>query len=344
MMKHCKTTWPAKPTKALLPLVVVLAAGNPVHASSAVADAAGRVLAYYYAMEELASYCQAVLPSAAPGLGVSFADWQARNESAVEQVQERFAVELADDLNQPVVSPDVQRELRDNLRATRNATAEFQRDAIRKSGDARAREACVELELALGTHAADIDLRNPDDWATLFSRAPANPVDVIGHWATRAASCVGEVWTLHADGHEQLSVLDADTAYGYVGTWSLADGLYRSRGVDDRGAEVNHLGTIETDPGNTLLIVTISQQTQSVDGQRQTLVTPDQAVTVQYQRCDDAAQPAHYDFADNAAADEGAKNESQTAEQQTPAGTDAAEAADQPERDRRGAGRRGARR
>lgn len=340
MMTHCKNTLLAKPTRALLTAAVMLVAGNPVHATSAVADAAGRVLAYYYSMEELASYCQAVLPSAAPGLGVSFAGWQARNESAVERVQERFAVELADDLNQPVVSPDVQRELRDNLRATRNATAEFQRDAIRKSGDARAREACVELDLALGTHAADIDLRNPDDWATLFSRAPANPVDVIGHWATRATSCVGEVWTLHADGREQLSVLDADNAYGYVGNWSLADGLYRSQGTDDRGAEVKQLGTIETDPGGTVLIVTISQQTQTVDGQRQTLVTPEQAVTVQYQRCDDAAQPAHYDFA----ADEGATEESQDAEQQPPAGADTAEAADQPERDRPAARRRGPRR
>ena len=325
-----------------------------MHANSAVADAAGRVLAYYYSMEELAAFCQAVLPTAAPGIGVSFANWQARNESLVEQVQERFAVELAADMGLPVVSPDVQRELRDNLRATRNATAEFQRDAIRAGGDVRARESCVELDAALGTHAADVDLRNPDDWVILFARSSANPADVVGNWSTSPFACSGEVWTLHADGREQLSVLDPQGAYGYVGNWTLADGLYRSQGTDDRGARVRQLGTIETDPGGTVLTVTISEQTQTIDGERQTLVTPDQAVMVQYLRCGDAAQPAHYDFSASARPQRGATDSATTRAnegdadetgQTTPAaGADTARSADQADADRDAARRRRPRR
>ena len=323
-------------------IAVTLLQATPALASNAVADAAGRVLAYYYALEELAAYCQAELPTAAPSLGVSFADWQSRNEQRVERVQERFAVELASDMGQPVVSPDVQRELRDNLRATRNATAEFQRDAIRKSGDARARESCAELDAALETYEADIDLRNPDDWAILFARAPAGRDDVVGHWATDPSGCRGEVWTLHADGREQLSVLDAESPYGYAGTWSLADGLYRGQGVDDRGATVKQLGSIDTDPGGTALTVTITQQSQTLNGQTQTLVTPEQAVTVQYLRCDDAAQPAHYDFAAARAAEEDNADDTPPANSQA-TGADDANPAAQPADDG-GTVRRGGRR
>ena len=309
----------------------------PTLASNAVADAAGRIMAYTFALEELAAYCQAELPSAARGIGVSFADWQQRNESKLEQVLERFAVELAADMGQPVVSPDVQRELRDNLRTTRNATAVFQRDAIRSSGDARAREACVELDQAMGTHQSDVDQRNPEDWATLFSSAPANPDEVIGNWATNPSGCSGEVWTLHADGREQLSVLDPAGSYGYVGSWSLADGLYRSQGIDDRGAAVTQLGTIETDAGNTVLTVTISQQTQRKDGEQQTLVKPSDAVTVQYLRCGDAAKPAHYDFAAaqhaDSGDDQGPADEQTHAETKPPKGPEPDTAAEQPDRD-----------
>ena len=348
-MKRCKTTSRANPAAICLAAALLTALPVPLQAGSAVADAAGRVMAYFYAMEELAAFCQAVLPTAAPGLGVSFAGWQARNAPELERVQERFAIELAADMGLPVVSPEVQRELRGNLRATRNATAEFQRDAIRNSGEARARESCVELDTALATRESDIDKRNPDDWVILFARAPANPADVIGDWSTSYARCGGEVWTLHADGREQLSVLDPQGSYGYVGNWSLADGLYRSQGVDDRGASVKQLGTIETDPGGTLLTVTISQQSQTLEGETQTLVTPERAVTVQYFRCDDAAQPAHYDFSAAAAnttkgTDEGTPNDSQNAETPPPTGAESAGPAAEPTDDgdtvRRGRRRR----
>lgn len=279
---------------------VLLAAGlampaAPAHAGSAVAEAAGRVLAYYYSMEELASFCQAVLPSAAPSLGVSFAQWQARNEPRVQRVHERFAVELAKDLDQPVESPAVQRELRDNLRTTRNATAEFQRNALERGGSAAARDTCGELDVALETYLSDIDLRNPDDWAVLFSAAPANPGEVVGHWST-GAGCRGEVWTLHADGHEQLTAIADGSVYAYRGLWTLAEGLYSSKGEEHTGARVRQIGNLMIDPGGTRLTLTLTEQTVTSGGQPRALVSSEQPVTVHYQRCDDAAAPSHYDF------------------------------------------------
>lgn len=282
---------------ALAVLLLATGLGLPggAPAGSAVAEAAGRVLAYYYAMEELASFCQAVLPSAAPSLGVSFAQWQARNDSRVERVHERFAVELAQDLGLPVEAPAVQQELKDNLRTTRNATADYQRTALERGGSTEARARCAELDRALESYESDIDLRNPDDWTVLFSAAPANPRDVHGHWAT-GPGCRGEIWTLHSDGREQLTAVSDDAVYAYTGRWTLAEGLYAGKGREHSGAQVRQLGNLMVDPGATRLTLTLTEQTVTQGGRSQTTVRSDEPVTVHYQRCDDAAQPAHYDF------------------------------------------------
>ncbi len=80
----------------------------PTRANDAVAASIGELLAYYFSIEEYASVCRVHARSAAPGVEGAFETWDARNRALVDELQNRFARLVADDLKLESLDPVVQ--------------------------------------------------------------------------------------------------------------------------------------------------------------------------------------------------------------------------------------------
>ena len=267
----------------------------PTRANDAVAASIGELLAYYFSIEEYASVCRVHARSAAPGVEGAFETWDARNRALVDELQNRFARLVADDLKLESLDPVVQNEVERNWRATRNAAAAFQRQQLASLETGQLRGACQRLNESLLTAASDVDQSNQQAWETVFFRVPATESTILGTWATEE-DCVGELWTVRADGSDQVSLQSETVTYGYKGRWSLARGLFRSTGVENSGAKVTLVGNTILDRTGRLLTLEVTHQTVQPPGESLQTTPADELYTVTYERCPQGIQVTHLQF------------------------------------------------
>lgn len=272
-----------------------MTATTPARANEAVAAAVGEMLAYYYSVEEFATFCQTHASSAAPGLPGAFENWQARNRVLVGELEGRFAREVAADMDADVNDTRVRNEVERNWRATRNAAARYQRAQLVDMESGRLRDACQRLNATLLNAGADLDQHNRRAWETVFFRVPATRTAITGLWSTEG-QCRGEIWSIRADGTDQVTLVADDLRYGYKGEWTLAEGLFRSRGVENDGSELTMIGNAFTDASANLLTLELTHQTVSAPGEPARETPPEDLYTVTYRRCPAGSSVVHYNF------------------------------------------------
>lgn len=317
---------------------LLLATPTPNHANDAVAAAIGELLAYYFSIEEYASVCQVHARSAAPGVEGAFEAWDQRNRTLADELQGRFAQLVSDDLKLDPLDTLVQNEVERNWRATRNAASRFQRQQLAAMETNQLHAACQRLNESLLTASSDIDQANQKAWETVFFRVPATERSILGTWSTDDA-CQGELWTIRADGTDQVSLQTAEVTYGYKGRWSLARGLFRSSGVENDGTRVTMIGNTVMDSSGRLLTLEVTHQTTQAPGGDETTTPPDDLYTVSYQRCAPGTRVAHMQFDPSAApppADMPANDSETIIYARQPTDSDRSDSADVP----RGPGRR----
>lgn len=279
----------------LCSILLLTLSSAPARANDSVAASVGEMLAYYYSVEEFANFCQTHAGSAAPGLPGAFENWQARNRLLVGKLEERFALEVASDMDADVMDTRVQNEVERNWRATRNAASRYQRGQLMEMEGGRLRDACAGLNNALLQVGSDLDQHNAEAWETVFFRVPATRRAMTGLWSTEPR-CRGEIWSIRGDGTEQVTLVADDLQYGYKGEWTLADGLFRSEGVENDGTRVTMIGNAVTDASAELLTLELTHQTVTPpDGPAQK-TSPDDLYTVTYQRCPPGSSVVHYNF------------------------------------------------
>ncbi len=274
---------------------LLLASPTQTRANDAVAASIGELLAYYFSIEEYASVCRVHARSAAPGVEGAFETWDQRNRTLADELQGRFAQLVSDDLKLDPLDTLVQNEVERNWRATRNAASRFQRQQLAAMETSQLHTACQRLNESLLTASSDIDQANQKAWETVFFRVPATQRSILGTWATDE-DCQGELWTVRADGTDQVSLQTADITYGYKGRWTLARGLFRSTGLENSGTEVTMIGNTIMDSSGRLLTLEVTHQTTRAPGEDIVTTPPEDLYTVSYQRCPPGTQVAHLQF------------------------------------------------
>lgn len=274
---------------------LLLASPTQTRANDAVAASIGELLAYYFSIEEYASVCRVHARSAAPGVEGAFEAWDQRNRALADELQGRFAQLVSDDLKLDPLDTLVQNEVERNWRATRNAASRFQRQQLAAMETSQLHTACQRLNESLLTASSDIDQANQKAWETVFFRVPATQRSILGTWATDE-DCQGELWTVRADGTDQVSLQTADITYGYKGRWTLARGLFRSTGLENSGTEVTMIGNTIMDSSGRLLTLEVTHQTTRAPGEDIVTTPPEDLYTVSYQRCPPGTQVAHLQF------------------------------------------------
>ncbi|MEC9408269.1 MAG: hypothetical protein VX549_13450 [Pseudomonadota bacterium] len=274
---------------------LLLASPTQSRANDAVAASIGELLAYYFSIEEYASVCRVHARSAAPGVEGAFETWDQRNRTLADELQGRFAQLVSDDLKLDPLDTLVQNEVERNWRATRNAASRFQRQQLAAMETSQLHTACQRLNESLLTASSDIDQANQKAWETVFFRVPATQRSILGTWATDE-DCQGELWTVRADGTDQVSLQTADITYGYKGRWTLARGLFRSTGIENSGTEVTMIGNTIMDSSGRLLTLEVTHQTTRAPGEDIVTTPPEDLYTVSYQRCPPGTQVAHLQF------------------------------------------------
>ena len=274
---------------------LLLASPTQTRANDAVAASIGELLAYYFSIEEYASVCRVHARSAAPGVEGAFETWDQRNRTLADELQGRFAQLVSDDLKLDPLDTLVQNEVERNWRATRNAASRFQRQQLAAMETSQLHTACQRLNESLLTASSDIDQANQKAWETVFFRVPATQRSILGTWATDE-DCQGELWTVRADGTDQVSLQTADITYGYKGRWTLARGLFRSTGIENSGTEVTMIGNTIMDSSGRLLTLEVTHQTTRAPGEDIVTTPPEDLYTVSYQRCPPGTQVAHLQF------------------------------------------------
>lgn len=274
---------------------LLLASPTQTRANDAVAASIGELLAYYFSIEEYASVCRVHARSAAPGVEGAFEAWDQRNRALADELQGRFAQLVSDDLKLDPLDTLVQNEVERNWRATRNAASRFQRQQLAAMETSQLHTACQRLNESLLTASSDIDQANQKAWETVFFRVPATQRSILGTWATDE-DCQGELWTVRADGTDQVSLQTADITYGYKGRWTLARGLFRSTGIENSGTEVTMIGNTIMDSSGRLLTLEVTHQTTRAPGEDIVTTPPEDLYTVSYQRCPPGTQVAHLQF------------------------------------------------